>query len=526
MSNIAVLSELPEGWRSAALGEVAEINPRGGDRSLADGTEVSFVPMAAISEVSATITTHESRLLANVRKGFTAFREGDVLFAKITPCMENGKVAIAYSLKNQRGFGSTEFHVIRPRPGVTARWIRYHLRRRAIREEAAQHMTGSGGLRRLPSAYLVALPIPLPPSQGEQERIADILDEADAARELCRERERTFDRFTYAVFDELFGHQDALSERWQSVRLESLANVIGGLQLTPARSGSPGVPYLRVANVYRNRIDLRELKLMKVSEAELASRALVRGDVLIVEGHGNLTELGRAAVWEGTQERCVHQNHLIRARCGGPRLRPEYLAYLINSQFGRQYFQRHSKSSAGLENISVSVVRQLPVLLPPLALQETLARMVGEVSVQQQQHTKRAELIEHLFSDLLDGAFHGGLSGGLAAGLALAPSRITPAPQEQTDPLPDAMRPTSRPIWRKLSETQRRIWERSWSFARPFSLTEISKALRAEPKPSSREHLIWALDLLVTLGVVIREDRRGIDLWRRPSTEEEKEIEV
>src|SRR5437660_6628135 len=91
--------QLSVDWKWQTLGEIAEINPRD-EIIVPEDTEVSFVPMAAVSETTASITAAETRPLSEIRRGFTPFREGDVLFAKITPCMENGKIAIAHDLAN------------------------------------------------------------------------------------------------------------------------------------------------------------------------------------------------------------------------------------------------------------------------------------------------------------------------------------------------------------------------------------------------------------------------------------------
>ena len=103
------------------------------------------------------------RQVAEVEKGYTYFQEGDVLFAKITPCMENGKCAIAKRLVNGIGFGSTEFHVIRPKESVTSEWIYYYLRQETTRKKAKRSMTGSAGQKRVPSLFLQDVEIPLPP---------------------------------------------------------------------------------------------------------------------------------------------------------------------------------------------------------------------------------------------------------------------------------------------------------------------------------------------------------------------------
>src|SRR5579883_1177396 len=106
-------SELPRGWVVASLGKITEINPRH-PKNLDDSMPITFVPMAALSESKPTFDFTEEYSLGELRSGFTHFAEGDVLFAKITPCMENGKGAVATGLQNGIGCGTTELHVIRP----------------------------------------------------------------------------------------------------------------------------------------------------------------------------------------------------------------------------------------------------------------------------------------------------------------------------------------------------------------------------------------------------------------------------
>ena len=111
------MTELPGGWASARLSEICAINPRVDKSALDPASVVSFVPMPAVEAETGKIDVSETRNFETVRKGYTPFRKGDVLFAKITPCMENGKMGIVPNLANTFGFGSTEFHVLRPTTG-------------------------------------------------------------------------------------------------------------------------------------------------------------------------------------------------------------------------------------------------------------------------------------------------------------------------------------------------------------------------------------------------------------------------
>ena len=129
---------LPEGWVWTTIGEVCEVNPRMAyPDDFTDQTLVSFVPMAAVDEISGAIVDAESRPIEEVWKGYKRFADNDVIFAKITPCMENGKAAIAKSLVNGIGLGSTEFHVLRPSRVVLPQWVYHFVRQSAFRGDAA-----------------------------------------------------------------------------------------------------------------------------------------------------------------------------------------------------------------------------------------------------------------------------------------------------------------------------------------------------------------------------------------------------
>lgn len=176
---------LPAGWRWVRLGEVCEINPRRNDIIRPDIEPTSFVPMEAVDAEKGMICEVRERPFADVKKGYTYFEEGDVLFAKITPCMQNGKHAIARNLIEGIGFASTEFHVIRPAKGILAEWIHHFVRQPAVLHDATNHFTGAVGQQRVPDDFLKSLEIPLPPLH-EQRRIAGILREQMGSVEQAR----------------------------------------------------------------------------------------------------------------------------------------------------------------------------------------------------------------------------------------------------------------------------------------------------------------------------------------------------
>ena len=162
------LGENDKGWGLLTLGECCEINPKR-PRNIDDALPVSFVPMSAVSE-HGKIDCTEIKPYGAVKKGFTYFAENDVLFAKITPCMENGKGAIAEGLSNGIGAGSTEFHVLRPMEGKSNPYWLYTITMfDEFRKKAREMMTGTGGQLRVPASFLEKYPVTLPPIELQNE---------------------------------------------------------------------------------------------------------------------------------------------------------------------------------------------------------------------------------------------------------------------------------------------------------------------------------------------------------------------
>jgi type I restriction enzyme S subunit len=167
-------NNLPRGWVSTPMSDIAYVNPRWIEDEPTDSELVSFVPMAAVEAGSGRLDPTTSRTWMEVKKGYTRFQDGDVLFAKITPCMENGKVALAAGLLGGRGAGSTEFHVLRLIDGVEPRFILYFLLQESLRREARTRMKGAAGQLRVPPEFLEELTLPLPPSQEQRRIVAEI----------------------------------------------------------------------------------------------------------------------------------------------------------------------------------------------------------------------------------------------------------------------------------------------------------------------------------------------------------------
>ncbi|MBA4158829.1 MAG: restriction endonuclease subunit S [Gemmatimonadetes bacterium] len=366
--------------------------------------------MAAVAAETASITNGEERRYCEVSKGYTPFIAGDLLVAKITPCFENGKIAQA-ALTHRVGFGSTEFHVVRPHPQkADARYLLHFLRQDRIRREGERKMTGSAGQRRVPEHFLAELEIPLP-SLPEQRRIAEVLDRAEGLRGKRRAALAQLDELTQAIFLDMFGDPVMNPKGWpESATLGEVAEIVSGITKGRKLNGqrTREVPYLAVVNVQDRALNLSVIKRIEATEEEIQRYQLRRNDLLLTEG-GDPDKLGRGTLWNEELPKCIHQNHVFRVRLTSSGLDPLFLNWLVGSQRGKRYFLRSAKQTTGIASINMTQLRGFPLLLPPLQLQQEFARRVAAVEKLKAAHRASLAEIDALFALLQHRAFRGKL---------------------------------------------------------------------------------------------------------------------
>jgi type I restriction enzyme S subunit len=359
--------------------------------------------MAQLDAEAAAASPAQTRAFRDVAKGYTVFRNGDVLAAKITPCWENGKIGQA-KLDHATGVGSTEFHVVRPAPDLDARFVLHFLRQPHVRRAGELRMTGSAGQKRVPAGFLEALELPLLPVP-EQRRIAAILDQADALRAKRRQVLAHLDALTQSIFHDMFGESPVATNS-----LAALADVSSGL--TKGRRTSElttPVPYLAVSNVQAGHLKLDAVKLIDATDAETARYALHYGDLVLTEG-GDPDKLGRGTVWRSELPLCLHQNHIFRVRVREREaLQPEYLASFMASPSAREYFLRAAKQTTGIASINMTQLKALPVYVPTREAQAAYVTRL-EATRRQILATQRALAADdELFASLQSRAFRGEL---------------------------------------------------------------------------------------------------------------------
>jgi type I restriction enzyme, S subunit len=336
-----MIDVLPDLWIAPKLVDICQINPRSKSGLLEDA-EVSFIPMAAISETSGSIIATETRRLREVIKGFTPFQEGDVLFAKITPCMENGKAAIARNLVNGRGYGSTEFHVIRPSKLILADWIFALVRSQEFRRAAEASFQGAVGQQRVPSAFIENFRIPLPPL-SEQKRIVGILQETEEIRRLRGEAEAKTAQLAEAFFLSIFG----LPSQWEdAITLGKLVKIIGGG--TPSRrvehyfGGS--IPWATPKDIKKLYIDDTEERITGEAIQHSATNLVPVGTVLVVVKSKILAHSLPIAIAEVPL--CFSQD--IKGLIPHAGVTPEFLMYSLRVQLSRVLARARGANTEGL----------------------------------------------------------------------------------------------------------------------------------------------------------------------------------
>ncbi len=391
-------------WPKVAIDQVAELNPRLPE-ALTPEDDVSFVPMAAVSAETAGITQEERRTYAQVSKGFTPFVSGDVLVAKITPCFENGKIAQVL-LTRRYGFGSTEFHVIRPHTNkLDARYTLHFLRQRHVRLAGERRMTGSAGQRRVPADFFAKLKIPLPPL-AEQRRIAEVLDRAEALRAKRCAALAQLDSLTQSLFLDLFGDPVANPKGWPDPSLgSSLTFQLYGPRFYNETYNDAGIRIVRITDLDEaGNLDFDSMPRLVVCEEDIAKYALLPGDIIFARTGATV---GKVALIKDGDPPCIAGAYFIVMRFSDALL-PTFVRSVLTSDSVRSIVATRSRQAAQ-QNFSGPGLRALPMPIPPIELQREFARRVTAVETLKTAHRASLAELDALFATLQHRAFRGEL---------------------------------------------------------------------------------------------------------------------
>lgn len=357
-------------WRDMkkyAISQVCEINPPK-TIELSDTSLISFVPMECVS-----IDGHmelDKTIDVNRAKNYTVFKNGDVLFAKITPCMENGKGAVANGLLNGFGAGSTEFIVLRPKKEIiNSRWLYLFLSQKQFRMECQQHMTGSAGQKRVPPKYLASCEIPIPPLP-EQKRIVALIDELfsqlDAGVEMLKKTKTQLAVYRQAVLKEAFAE---LTEKKPIREMSSL--VTSGSRGWAQYYADNGARFIRITDLTRDGIQLKNDSIQYVAlpdKAEGKRSRLLGSDVLV----SITADLGSIALIPQNIDEAYINQHIAMIRFSNPS-QGEFMSWYLRSEWGQKDLLKN-KRGGGKLGLGLDDIRDTPV---PIVSDETARQSIA-----------------------------------------------------------------------------------------------------------------------------------------------------
>lgn len=366
----------------------AEINPR---TILPRSTDVTFIGMADVSE-GGEITGSEIRS-SRESAGYMAFREGDILFAKITPCMENGKGAMARGLHRGVGFGSTEFHVVRAREHSDSRYLAHWCQSSRLRQAAEAVMTGSAGQRRVPAKFFDQFMVPSM-GKAEQQRIAEILDSVE---ESIRVTERLLDKLEqtrsaiiagllsgYPKTDESTRQaspvrsdrsenpQGAHASSWPSLPLRSVCEISSGS--TPSRSvrsfwEGGSVPWVTTGEISFSVIDDTKEKVTRDAVASAHLYVYPERTVLVaMYGQGSTRgRVGMLGVPATVNQACA------ALWCDSRLMRQEFLFNQLVASYDELRRLGHGSHQV---NMNAEILGEFAVVVPPLDEQDQILDLI------------------------------------------------------------------------------------------------------------------------------------------------------
>lgn len=358
-------------WKPVILGSLISRTTRPRQPRPNEPSETPFLPMELLP--AGRLETRAYELRPGVKRpSGNYFEEGDLLLARITPCFENGKQAIARSVPGGHGFASTEILPLKiDSTQAQPEFIAHLLTAPSLRAELAAAMHGATGRRRLPREAVDKLRIALPP-RPEQRRIAAFLTRLQRRAELERQRAQALAQLKAATLAKLFReglHGEPLKDSpvgpipqsWGSPQLAEIASEVNYGTSVHCTPQSNGTPVLRIPNVTGGRVSTRDMKFAELKDA--TSSQLAPGDILFVRTNGSRNETGRCAVYHGEPPGAHFASYLIRVRLRPGTLNPDLAANYLNANRG-QVTAKLRPTADGKFNLDSGGIRSLRVPLP------------------------------------------------------------------------------------------------------------------------------------------------------------------
>jgi len=367
-------------WKTYKLGEIAEINPR---ISLKQGKKYSFVEMKDLDATFKYVSPSTRKEL----KGGAKFQNGDTLFARITPCLENGKICQVKNLDDNVGFGSTEFLVFRGKENISNSDFVYYLSRsESVKNNAIQMMTGTSGRQRVEKSALEELEITIP-DLATQTQIAQILTSLDDKIELNLQMNQTLEEMAQALFKEWFVNfnfpnfdgefENDLPKGWRMGSISDIMYVQNGYAFKSndfIDEGENGI--LKIKNISNKVVDIVNMQFIPSEVAmNIDKRFKVESGDLLIAMTG--AEVGKVGMVPNTEK-----NLWLNQRVGSFKEKvkhSKWFCYLILSTNEYQNILLSSASGSAQPNISGSQIERTEIILPTVDLIEEFGSIVNSL---------------------------------------------------------------------------------------------------------------------------------------------------
>jgi len=392
---MAWLGKIPSEWEPLRLRFALVTNPSNREIKLESDALVSFVPMDAVGEYGG-IRLDTDKELSEIGSGYTYFSENDVVVAKITPCFENGKGAIAKGLTNKVAFGTTELHVLRPKENLFSNFLFYLTISYIFRNLGESEMFGAGGQKRVPDRFIKDFRVALP-SWGEQQTIARFLDyktaQIDALiakkelllKKLAQKRTALISHAVTKGLDPSVPMKDSgvpwlgeIPVHWQVKRLRFLlrGRFTNGL-FKKAEFWGDGNRIINITDLYihNDLVDEEKLDRLECNEDELQAYSANHGDFFVVRSSLKLEGIGKSAVLLYPSESTVFECHIVRGRPNLNDVHPRFLNLFMNSSYSRQHLMTRS-NIVTMATIDQEKIKNLFVPLPEYDEQQQIAEFI------------------------------------------------------------------------------------------------------------------------------------------------------
>ncbi len=407
----------PANWLKCSFGELVEVNQL---YPMERGRDYPFLEMAAVKEDFGGIIEYDTRPFEG---SLSRFALNDTLFAKITPCAENGKVAFVDRLPAENGSGSTEFIVLSPKEGFDPFFVHSLAISPAIHSRAISRMEGSTGrLRVTEETFKKWMWVSVPPTHKEQTRIAETLKAADDHIRALEEQLRKAERVKKALLQSLFvfglpGSRTSTVEssigpipaHWAFQRLGKTFREPPYNGVSPeSRANPPGTPILNVSCVNDGLCTIEAVTYVDVDEATIRANSAQKGDFFVLRGNGNRNYVGTGG-WlrEVPPENCIFSDKLIRLRFDKSRVEEGFYPYLWQSRAFQIRLQSKAQSSSGLWMMNKRDISREWVALPPKDEQTQMVEILDSASENlaalQAQLTAARRVKQSLLQNLLTG---------------------------------------------------------------------------------------------------------------------------